>query len=68
CRWLQMKFDLQRVIIYIIVVYVCVADVADKTSNLNSKEEAKDRKAHFIAFMLKLYLYGYINQIKLKRT
>ncbi|MGL5636738.1 MAG: hypothetical protein ACRDD0_07625 [Bacteroidales bacterium] len=33
CRWLQMKFDLQRVIVYIIVVYVCVADVADKTSN-----------------------------------
>ncbi|MGL5789494.1 MAG: hypothetical protein ACRCXV_06400 [Bacteroidales bacterium] len=30
CRWLQMKFDLQRVTGYCISVYMHVADVADK--------------------------------------
>ncbi|MGL5690535.1 MAG: hypothetical protein ACRDD8_06895, partial [Bacteroidales bacterium] len=38
CRWLQMKFDLQRVITYNIVVYIGVADVADKTSNFVSSK------------------------------
>ncbi|MGL5732159.1 MAG: hypothetical protein ACRCX5_13705, partial [Bacteroidales bacterium] len=38
CRWLQMKFDLQRIIIYNIDVCVSVADVADKTSNFVSSK------------------------------
>ena len=36
CKWLQMKFYLQRVIVCIIRFYMCVADVADKTSNFVS--------------------------------
>ena len=47
-----MKFDLQRVIVCIIDVYMCVADVADKTSNFLSSILLCENIKHRSTFLI----------------